>query len=127
MAKAKWIIASLAGLIASVGRAQGVDIMRYYPARAQRMAVEGMATITCDVTAPGRLTGCVIVSETPPDFGFGDAALKMSSLFKVKPLMSDGVAVDGGKITVPIRFKLPEGVSPPEPTQAPPISGLPGR
>lgn len=98
--------------------------MRYYPARAERMSVEGAATITCDVTALGLLSGCVVVSETPPDFGFGDAALKMSSLFKMRPATRDGVAVAGGKVTVPIRFKLPEGARPPEPTQAQSISEL---
>jgi TonB family protein len=124
MARTSWIFVALAGLTAAPCRAQDVDIMRYYPARAEQMAVEGTATMTCNVTAAGRLAGCVVVSETPPDFGFGDAALKMSPLFKMRPLTREGAAVEGGKVTIPIRFKLPEGVGPREPTGAESIPEL---
>lgn len=115
MAKISWIIPALAGLTATPCHAQGEDLMRdHYPARALQLGVEGMAMINCDVTPQGRLSGCVVVSETPPDFGFGDAALKMSPFFKMRPLKredgstDDGGGIDGRKVTVPIRFKLGE-------------------
>jgi protein TonB len=43
-------------------RPTGEDIARYYPDRAQRMEVEGRATLSCTVNARGtlgRLLGCV--------------------------------------------------------------------
>ena len=83
------------------------DMSSYYPDRAQRMGQNGRAAITCTVTASGSLTGCSVVSEDPADFGFGQAALKLAHLFKMKPQTSDGAPVGGAQITVPIRFVAP--------------------
>ena len=41
--------------------------------------------------------------------GFGDAAMKMSKLFKMRPQTKDGQPVDGGTVRIPIRFTLPKG------------------
>ena len=84
------------------------DLAQYYPERANRLGKEGAAVIRCTVTAKGALVGCVVLSETPPAFGFGDAALKLAKLFKLKPATSDGVPVDGGVFSTRITFKLPE-------------------
>jgi protein TonB len=92
-----------------VRKPTGEDLERYYPERAQRMNVEGRASISCTVNARGTLEGCSVSSEDPSDQGFGDAALRMSKLFKMKPMTRDGAPVDGGKITIPISFRLPKG------------------
>lgn len=86
----------------------GDDMARYYPDRAQRLEIEGKATIRCTVTAKGLLQGCEVLSESPADAGFGDAALKLSKLFKMKPKTQDGAPVDGGEVTIPIVFNLPK-------------------
>jgi protein TonB len=84
------------------------DLARYYPERAERMQREGKATITCKVKANGTLEQCSIVSEDPADMGFGDATLKASRLFKMKPMSKDGNPVDGGTVSIPLVWKLPE-------------------
>jgi protein TonB len=84
------------------------DMARYYPERAQRMNVEGRATIACTVDARGGLEACQIVSESPGDQDFGAAALRMSKLFKMRPMTVDGLAVTGGAVRIPIRFVLPK-------------------
>jgi protein TonB len=84
------------------------DLARYYPERAQRTETAGRATISCTVTAKGTLSNCSVVSEDPADMGFGDAAMKMSKLFKMRPKTQDGAPVEGGQVQIPIRFQLPK-------------------
>jgi protein TonB len=61
----------------------------------------------CVVSAQGTLS-CSIASEDPPDQGFGDAAMKMAHIFKMRPQTRDGVPVAGGTINIPIRFQVPK-------------------
>jgi protein TonB len=84
------------------------DMAQYYPERAQRLGKEGAAAIRCTVSSKGALIGCTVLSEDPVDYGFGDAALKLAKLFKLKPATSDGVPVDGGIFSTRITFKIPE-------------------
>jgi len=84
----------------------GEDFARLYPEAAQRKNVPGRATIECKVQADGGLTGCQAIEESPAGEGFGPAALKMASRFKMRPLTKDGHAVEGGTIRIPIQFVL---------------------
>lgn len=79
----------------------------FYPPPARADRVEGRARISCTVTAEGRLTNCAVISEEPAGYGFGDAALRMSKGFKMKPTANGDRSFAGAKITVPFAFKLP--------------------
>ena len=96
-------------------RPTGEDVARYYPEKAQRDEMEGRATVSCNVTAGGTLSDCRVIDESPADYGFGLAALKLSSLFLMRPQTKDGVPVSGGTVRIPIRFVLPKGPTEPIP------------
>ena len=64
------------------------DMSFYYPNRASRMEISGDVLLHCVITPAGVLTSCTVASETPPDQGFGAAALRLTSKFKYAPLES---------------------------------------
>jgi protein TonB len=69
------------------------------------MEVEGRAAIRCTVTVKGTMTNCVVVSESPAGYGFGDQTIKASRRWKMKPATRNGQAVEG-VVTVPLSWKL---------------------
>lgn len=85
------------------------DIGRVYPERALALEVEGFARILCTVTAEGLLTDCSVASESDPTMGFGEAALKLAPIFRMRPTTADGQPVGGAKVTIPIQFRLAGG------------------
>lgn len=87
----------------------GDALERYYPPAAKERGTEGHATMECTVTASGTLEGCHIVSESPSGQGFGSATLKLAHLFKMRPQTSDGRAVGGARVTIPVTWRLAGG------------------
>lgn len=82
----------------------GDDIARYYPEAAQQKHVTGRVVIACLVALDGQLTGCKTVSESPPGWGFGEAAGRLSGQFRMWPRTIDGQPVDSGQVRIPIMF-----------------------
>ena len=80
----------------------GQDIARFYPSEAARKLISGGAVIECAVTSEGLLADCHVVEEAPAGLGFGEAALKLSRIFKMRPVSKDGQPVAGGTVRIPI-------------------------
>jgi TonB family protein len=94
------------------------SLAEHYPQAGRMLDIEGYARVSCTVAASGALTDCKVDFEAPKDLGFGQAALAMSSEFRMRPQLVNGQPVAGGTVTVPIRFKLPTAeplTLPPEP------------
>lgn len=77
-----------------------------YPNLAQRQGVEsGQVRLTCPVSVEGRIQSCWIVSETPADAGFGQAALAGAVQARLQPRTVDGEAVESN-VSFTVRFQL---------------------
>jgi len=88
-------------------RPTGNDMARVYPRRAKSKGLSGTAVTSCSVTKDGALAACRTLDEDPAGEGFGEAALKLMSLFQMRPMLKDGQPIDGGTVRIPIRFVLP--------------------
>ena len=83
------------------------EIGQVIPEIAWRKHISGHVDLTCLVAVSGLAQDCQVRSETPPGYGFGDAALKLSRVFRFIPMRRDGVPIPGGRIEVPIAFNVP--------------------
>lgn len=70
------------------------DLGRYYPRRALERGVEGQAVLNCLVSTTGALS-CTVLSETPHDWGFGEAALRIARDHQMQPASRGGENVVG--------------------------------
>jgi TonB family protein len=83
--------------------------MRYYPQKAVRAHIPGSVVLECKALASGVLTSCKVIAEVPAGYDFGDAGLKMTCLFKMKPTDPATTPAEGRTVRVPLQFKLPDG------------------
>jgi protein TonB len=66
----------------------------------------GVVELNCTLVTGGRLSDCMVVSETPARKGFGEAAQKLSRYFRAAPTSRDGQTVEGGTVNLTIRFNV---------------------
>ena len=78
-----------------------------WPAAAYRARVQGSAEINCVVSLKGRLEHCVVLSEDPKGWGFGEAAIASAASFRMKPMLRDGQPVGGAHVNIPIHYGRP--------------------
>lgn len=90
----------------------GDEMETLYPQKAQDEKRSGRVRITCKVKADGSLVDCKAHHADPQGYGFEEAALALSKMFVMQPKTIDGQAVDGGTVTIPLVFAVPEPSQP---------------
>lgn len=74
-------------------------------------AAEGSVLLSCIVQVNGTVKDCKVEEESPKDAGFGEAALKLTPQFRMKPQIVGGKPVGGARVRIPMVFK-PETKAP---------------
>src|SRR5690606_29043031 len=75
-----------------------------FPERAARRGIaEGAVVLACRAPPSGRMGACAILEETPPDAGFGEAALASMADARVSPREADA---GDAAVRFTIRFQL---------------------
>ena len=77
----------------------------YYPTIAAQSRTNGSAALACQVDAQNRARHCYVLGETPRNIGFGQAALRMSHLFQIRPPQRDGAPQYDAWVRVRIDFQ----------------------
>ncbi|MBC7768126.1 MAG: TonB family protein [Phycisphaerales bacterium] len=81
------------------------DLARYYPERALVRGIEGSVTLNCIVDTRGGLD-CAVMSVTPANWGFAQAALRISGDYQMVPATRDGMAVEARhRMVIPFRLQ----------------------
>lgn len=62
--------------------------------------------LTCTVVQGGGLDSCVVVNEQPASAGVGAAALTLMPLFRTATWTSEGLPVVGGRVTIPLIYRV---------------------
>lgn len=86
-------------------RPDGNDVFETYPLRARNEGLRGAAVLVCRIGDRGELKLCIVDREEPSGQGFGDAALKLSRVFRMRDKDEGGAPVAGRLITLPIIYR----------------------
>jgi TonB family protein len=89
-------------------RPSAEEIHAAYPVNALKRGVGGKVELTCAVNIHGLAENCRVVSEQPPNLGFGTSAMLLVPDFVFKPATVMGRPVPGD-VQFPIIFGSPGG------------------
>ena len=95
-----------------VRKPSGADLAQFFPSAARDRNISGRADIECTVQESGTLTDCVVISEAPEGYGFGQATVQAAAKFRMRPRTVDGKPVGGSRVRTHIIWNL-GGVIPP--------------
>ncbi|HEX6860297.1 MAG TPA: TonB family protein [Caulobacteraceae bacterium] len=82
------------------------ELSAFYPPGAVDKGEAGKAVIQCQVVETGMLEACDVVEESPRGAGFGEAAVKATSIMRMKPATLNGKVVPT-PVSIPISFAPP--------------------
>ena len=83
----------------------GNALAEYYPPKAADAEIEGQATVQCAVLDSSGRVSCAVVSETPGNYGFGAATVRMVQ-DKGRVDTTQGNATKGAVLRQTVAWKL---------------------
>jgi len=84
------------------------DLANFYPAAAAYAHLNGSAVLSCKFGRKGYLQDCKVLAESPRGQAFGEAALRLSTLFQAALEACNGAAMEGKDFRLPIHFIAPQ-------------------
>lgn len=96
------------------------EVAAAYPRKAQAERKGGRATLACDMTSEGRLSGCSVVASSPVGYGFDRAAKTLAKRF-VYPITTEEERDATRDLTVHLPITFDPGMI----DQAEPVVGKP--
>jgi TonB family protein len=92
-----------------------VELSKYYPTEARHRGIEGIVDLAVTLDAQGRATDTLILSEDPPDVGFGAAASAAAHTMEYSNPTGHRV-----QFTFRVKFALDNTHTPPGDSTSPP-------
>ena len=80
------------------------EMARVNPLKARAHKVDGSVTLSCVVDKQNRARHCEILNESPLNYGFGAATLRLSAWFRIKPPVVNGQPQHNVRVRIPIYF-----------------------
>lgn len=77
----------------------------------QAAPADGVVTLECQFNRDGRLRDCIVLSETPPGQGFGQAAIEAAARARLSRRTVEQAARNG-KVRFTTRFRLADSERP---------------
>jgi hypothetical protein len=78
----------------------------YFPERAERYGLGGVAVLQCKLASTGALSSCSVLADGPTDFAFGLASLRMAERGYMKATPQVGLA-DESFVRIVVIFPKP--------------------
>ena len=72
----------------------------------------GVARLNCTIGGDGKLNDCTVVSEDPPNLGFGAAAATIAEVLRLSPWLDEGDPAAGLPVSLPIRLNFAPDAKP---------------
>lgn len=95
------------------------EMMLYFPAIAKEAKQSGQVLLACHVPRAGKPESCRAIAENPTAMGFGEAAVRLSATFRMRPAYRNNAIMTDLPIIIPVVFSL-KGVAVPPPPPCPP-------
>ena len=82
------------------------ELWALHPPEALRARRGGTVSMRCRIRADGTLEACSAIRETPPEQGFGAAAVRAAPYFRFEPPSLDGRPIGGQAVTLRVEFMV---------------------